>query len=322
MKAIQIQHTGAPEVMRMADVERPLPGPGEALVRVQAVGINYIDVYYREGRYKASLPLTLGIEGAGTIEELGKGVTSFRVGERVAWCMYLGAYAEYAAVPERHLVHVPDKLDIEQAAGALLQGMTAHYLTRSTYPLRAGETALVHAAAGGVGLLLTQMASQIGARVLATVSSEEKALLAQQAGAHEVIRYDEQDFVAEVKRLTDGHGVDVVYDSVGKDTFLNSLHCLRPRGMMVLFGGSSGIVPPFEPIDLSLLGSLYLTRPSLAHYTQTREELDWRAGEIYTSLISGNLKLRIEQRYPLAEVVRAHQDLESRKTTGKGLLIP
>lgn len=321
MKAICITRTGAPEVMQLVEMERPAPGPGEVLVKVKVAGINYIDVYYREGRYRADLPATLGIEGAGTIEGLGNGVENFKMGDPVAWCMYLGAYADYAVVPERHLVRVPKGLGFDKAAGALLQGMTAHYLTRSTYPLKAGETALVHAAAGGVGLLLTQMASQLGARVLATVSTEEKALLAKNAGAHEIIRYDEQDFVAEVKRLTEDRGVDVVYDSVGKDTFLKSLQCLRPRGMMVLFGGSSGMVPAIEPVELSLHGSVYLTRPSLTHYTLTREELDWRSGEVYSAILRGNLKLRLEHRYPLSEVVHAHEELESRRTTGKGLLL-
>ncbi len=322
MKAVRITHTGAPDVMKLVEVEDPTPGSGEVLVQVRAAGINYIDVYYREGRYPADIPFTLGIEGAGTIQKLGRGVKDFRVGDAVAWCMYLGAYAEYAVIPERHLVRIPDGIEFETAAGALLQGMTAHYLTRSTYPLKSGETALVHAAAGGVGLLLTQMASQLGARVIATVSTEAKAKLAKEAGARDVILYSEQDFEAEVKRLTENRGVGVVYDSVGRTTFDKSLNCLRPRGMMVLVGASSGPVPAIDPLRLSLLGSLYLTRPSLAHYTLTREELDWRSSEVYAAIQKGTLKLHIDHTYPLAEVVHAHEELEARKTTGKGLLIP
>ncbi len=322
MKAIRIQHTGAPDVMKLVDTDKPVPGPGEALVRVKAAGINYIDIYYRMGWYPAELPLTLGAEGAGIIEAIGPGLQGFRVGDRVAWCMYLGAYAEYAAVPERHLVHIPQGLDFESAAGALLQGMTAHYLTRSTYPLHAGETALVHAAAGGVGLLLTQMAAQLGARVIATVSTEDKAILAREAGAHEVIFYEQQDFAAEVKRLTDGRGVDVVYDAVGRATFEKSLASLRPRGLLVIYGAASGPAPAVEPSQLALGGSLFLTRPNLAHYTLTRQELDWRAGDVYTAVQQGKLHLRLERHYPLADAAHAHRELEARRTTGKGLLIP
>ena len=322
MKAIRIQHTGAPDVMKLVDTDKPVPGPGEALVRVKAAGINYIDIYYRMGWYPAELPLTLGAEGAGIIEAVGPGLQGFRVGDRVAWCMYLGAYAEYAAVPERHLVHIPQGLDFESAAGALLQGMTAHYLTRSTYPLHAGETALVHAAAGGVGLLLTQMAAQVGARVIATVSTEDKAILAREAGAHEVIFYEQQDFAAEVKRLTEGRGVDVVYDAVGRATFEKSLASLRPRGLLVIYGASSGPAPAVEPAQLALGGSLFLTRPNLAHYTLTRQELDWRAGDVYTAVQQGKLHLRLERHYPLADAAHAHRELEARRTTGKGLLIP
>ncbi len=322
MKAIRIQHTGAPDVMKLVDTDKPVPGPGEALVRVKAAGINYIDIYYRMGWYPAELPLTLGAEGAGIIEAIGPGLQGFRVGDRVAWCMYLGAYAEYAAVPERHLVHIPQGLDFESAAGALLQGMTAHYLTRSTYPLHAGETALVHAAAGGVGLLLTQMAAQLGARVIATVSTEDKAILAREAGAHEVIFYEQQDFAAEVKRLTEGRGVDVVYDAVGRATFEKSLASLRPRGLLVIYGAASGPAPAVEPSQLALGGSLFLTRPNLAHYTLTRQELDWRAGDVYTAVQQGKLHLRLERHYPLADAAHAHRELEARRTTGKGLLIP
>ena len=322
MKAIRIQHTGAPDVMKLVDTDKPVPGPGEALVRVKAAGINYIDIYYRMGWYPAELPLTLGAEGAGIIEAIGPGLQGFRVGDHVAWCMYLGAYAEYAAVPERHLVHIPQGLDFESAAGALLQGMTAHYLTRSTYPLHAGETALVHAAAGGVGLLLTQMAAQLGARVIATVSTEDKAILAREAGAHEVIFYEQQDFAAEVKRLTDGRGVDVVYDAVGRATFEKSLASLRPRGLLVIYGAASGPAPAVEPSQLALGGSLFLTRPNLAHYTLTRQELDWRAGDVYAAVQQGKLHLRLERHYPLADAAHAHRELEARRTTGKGLLIP
>ena len=320
MKAVRITHTGAPEVMKLVELDKPQPGPGEALIKVKAAGVNYIDVYYREGRYRADLPLTLGIEGAGVIEALGDGMNHFHAGDRVAWCMYLGAYADYAIVPEKHLVPIPDGLGFEEAAGALLQGMTAHYLSRSTYALKAGETALVHAAAGGVGLLLTQMAAQLGVRVIATVSTEAKAELARNAGAQDIIRYDEDDFETEVKRLTQNRGVDVVYDSVGKTTFGKSLRCLRPRGLMVLYGGSSGSVPAIEPVELSLHGSIYLTRPSLAHYTLTPEELAWRSGEVYSAILQGTLKLHLEHRYPLSDVVLAHQELEGRKTTGKLVL--
>ena len=322
MKAIRIQHTGKPDVMKLVEVERPTPGPGEALVRVEAAGINYIDIYYRMGWYTADLPLTLGVEGAGIIEAAGLDLQGFRAGDRVAWCMYLGAYAEYALVPERHLVHIPHGLDFESAAGALLQGMTAHYLTRSTFPLQAGQTALVHAAAGGVGLLLTQMAAQIGARVIATVSTEEKAALARSAGAHDIIFYEQQDFAAEVKRLTDGCGADVVYDAVGRATFEKSLASLRPRGLLVIYGAASGPAPAVEPSQLALGGSLFLTRPNLAHYTLTRQELDGRAGDVYAAIQQGKLHLHLERRYPLADAAHAHQELEFRRTTGKGLLIP
>ena len=322
MKAIRIQHTGAPDVMQLVEIDRPAPGPSEALVRVHAAGINYIDVYYRMGWYSADLPLTLGVEGAGVIEAVGPGLQGFHVGDSVAWCMYLGAYAEYAVVPERHLVRVPQGLDLESAAGALLQGMTAHYLTRSTYPLQSGETALIHAAAGGVGLLLTQMAAQIGARVIATVSSEAKAALARAAGAHEIIFYEQQDVAAEVKRLTDGRGVHVVYDAVGRATFEKSLASLRPRGLLVIYGAASGPAPAVEPSLLAQSGSLFLTRPSLAHYTLTRQELDWRASEVYAAIQQGKLHLRVERRYPLVDVAHAHRELEARRTTGKGLLIP
>jgi NADPH:quinone reductase len=320
MKAILIQQTGGPEVMALSNIPVPQPKAGEALVKVRASGVNFIDIYYREGRYKTDLPFIDGQEGAGVVEKVGAGVTDFASGDAVAWCNVLGSYAEYAVVPAAKLVKVPKGEDLKLAAAVMLQGMTAHYLAHSTYSLKAGDTALVHAAAGGVGLLLTQMATRAGARVIATVSTAEKEKLAREAGAAEVIRYTEADFETETKRLTNGRGVDVVYDSVGKTTFEKSLHCLRPRGVMVLFGGSSGAVPPFDPIELSKLGSLFVTRPTLKDYTATREELVWRAGEVLSSVRAGKLKVRIEYSYPLAEAAQAHRDLEARKTTGKLLL--
>jgi NADPH:quinone reductase len=322
MKAIQVRETGGPEVLKLEDVAQPHPGPGEVLVRVHASGVNFIDVYFREGRYKAELPFIDGQEGAGLVETVGSGVTGFATGDAVAWCGTLGSYAEYAVVPAAKLVHVPAGLDLKLAAAVMLQGMTAHYLSHSTYPLKKGETALVHAAAGGVGLLLTQMAAQIGARVIATVSTEEKASLAQAAGAAEVILYTKSDFEVETKRMTSGQGVDVVYDSVGKTTFDKSLNCLRPRGLLALFGGSSGAVPPFDLIQLSAKGSLFITRPSLHHYLRDRAELEWRAGEVLGAAQVGKLHVRMEHTYALADAAQAHRELESRKTTGKLLLIP
>jgi NADPH2:quinone reductase len=322
MKAIQVRETGGPEVLKLEDVAQPHPGPGEVLVRVHASGVNFIDVYFREGRYKAELPFIDGQEGAGLVETVGSGVTGFATGDAVAWCGTLGSYAEYAVVPAAKLVHVPAGLDLKLAAAVMLQGMTAHYLSHSTYALKKGETALVHAAAGGVGLLLTQMAAQIGARVIATVSTEEKASLALAAGAAEVILYTKSDFEVETKRMTSGQGVDVVYDSVGKTTFDKSLNCLRPRGLLALFGGSSGAVPPFDPIQLSAKGSLFITRPSLHHYLRDRAELEWRAGEVLGAAQVGKLHVRMEHTYALPDAARAHRELESRKTTGKLLLIP
>lgn len=322
MKAIQIAHTGGPESLHFTDVDRPVPAPNQVLVEVRAIGVNFIDIYYREGVYPATLPITLGQEAAGVIVEVGKNVEHFRVGERVAWCMYLGAYAEYAVVAESHLVFIPARLTFEQAAASLLQGMTAQYLSSTTFALKAGDTALVHAGAGGVGYLLTQMAVQAGAHVISTVSTEEKAELVRSVGAHDVILYTKEDFEPVVKRITGGRGVDVVYDSVGKETFDRSLKCLRPRGMMVLFGASSGAVPPVDPIQLSQDGSLFLTRPSLAHYTQSREELDARSADIFQRLERGTLQLRIHASYPLAEATNAQMELQSRRTTGKLLLIP
>ena len=322
MKAIQVKQVGGPEAMEVVDLPVPQAKANEAVVKLAASGVNFIDVYFREGRYKAALPLILGQEGAGVVTTVGAEVKSVKVGDRVAWSGLLGSYARYAAVAAERLVPVPQDVSDQQAAAAMLQGMTAHYLSHDTYPLKQGETALVHAAAGGVGLLLVQMAHNIGARVIATVSTEEKAKLARGAGAHEVILYTQSDFEAETRRLTGGKGVDVVYDSVGKTTFEKGLNVLRPRGMMVLFGGSSGAVAPFDLMVLSQKGSLYVTRPSLHHYIAAREQLVARSGAVFSMIASGKLNLRIEHTYPLAEAQRAHRDLEARKTTGKLLLIP
>jgi len=322
MKAIQIKQVGGPEVMEVAELPVPQPKAGQAVVKLAASGVNFIDVYLREGRYKSPLPFVLGQEGAGVVTAAGADANQVKVGDRVAWTGVPGSYAEYAAVPADRLVPIPRGVSDDQAAAAMLQGMTAHYLSHDTYPLKKGETALVHAAAGGVGLLLVQLAYNIGARVIATVSTKEKAKLAREAGADEVILYAQADFEAEAKRLTSGKGVDVVYDSVGKTTFDRGLNILRPRGMMVLFGGSSGAVPPFDLVALSQKGSLYVTRPTLANYITTREELMARSGAVFGMIAAGKLKLRIEHRYALAEAQRAHRDLEGRKTTGKLLLIP
>ncbi|HME58261.1 MAG TPA: quinone oxidoreductase [Terracidiphilus sp.] len=322
MKAIQIHGTGGPEVLKLAELPIPQPGLGQVLIRVEAVGVNFIEIYFRKGIYKAALPLTPGSEAAGTVEEMGPGVTGFATGDAVASVGVLGSYAEYALVPAASLVKVPAGLSMQQAAAAMLQGMTAHYLAYSTFPLKAGETALVHAGAGGVGLLLTQIASRLGARVITTVSTAQKAKLSREAGASDVILYTKQDFEAEVKRLTKNKGVDVVYDSVGKTTFESSLNCLRPRGLLVLFGASSGPVPPFDLIQLSGKGSLFITRPTLWHYVATREELEWRAGDVLGWAAKGELKLRTEHVYRLSEAAQAQTDLETRKTTGKILLEP
>lgn len=308
--------------MELVELPVPQPKANEAVVKVAAAGVNFIDVYNREGRYKAPLPLVLGQEGAGVVTAVGAEVKGLKTGDRVAWTSILGSYAEYVAVPADRLVPIPPGVTDRQAAAAMLQGMTAHYLSHDTYPLKRGETALIHAAAGGVGLLLVQMAHNIGARVIGTVSTEEKAKLAREAGADEIILYTKSDFEAETKRLTGGKGVEVVYDSVGKTTFDKGLNVLRPRGMMVLFGGSSGAVPPFDPIVLTQRGSLFLTRPSLGNYIATREELLARSGAVFGMIAEGKLKLRIEHTYPLAQVQQAHRDLEGRKTTGKILLIP
>ncbi len=322
MKAIEIRETGGPEVLVLAELPIPEPGPGQVLIRVEAIGMNFIEIYFRKGQYKSTLPMVPGSEAAGTVEECGPGVNYFKPGDMVASTGVLGSYAEYALVPAAQLVKVPAKLTPEQAAAAMLQGMTAHYLAYSTHPLKAGETCLIHAGAGGVGLLLTQMAARQGARVITTVSTKEKAELSREAGAAETILYSEKDFVAEVKQLTGGKGVDVVYDSVGKTTFEGSLNCLRPRGLLALFGGSSGAVPPFDLIQLSSKGSLFVTRPTLWHYVATREELEWRAGEVLGWVADGTLKLRMEHVYALTEAGRAQADMEARKTTGKVLLEP
>jgi len=321
MKAIQVKRTGGPEVLELADLAVPEAKGNEAVVKIAASGVNFIDVYYREGRYKAVLPFVPGQEGAGQITSVGPDVKQLKIGDRVAYTAIMGSYAEYATVPEDRLVKIPRGVNYQQAAAAMLQGMTAHYLSHDTYPLKKSETALVHAAAGGVGLLLVQMAKNIGARVIGTVSTEEKAKLAREAGADEIILYTQSDFEIETRKLTDGHGVDVVYDSVGKTTFEKGLNVLRPRGCMVLFGGSSGAVPPFDLIQLSQKGSLYVTRPTLAHYIATREDLERRSSDVFGMIAAGKLKLRIEHSYPLKAAAQAHRDLEGRKTTGKLLLL-
>lgn len=322
MKAIRVAEYGGADKLVYQNVDWPEPKAGEALVRLEAIGVNYIDVYHRTGLYPQPLPFTPGSEAAGTVAAVGDGVGEIRAGDRVAYAMALGAYAEYAVVPTAKLVKVPEGVEAQTAAAAMLQGMTAHYLVTSTYPLKRGEAALVHAAAGGVGLLLIQMAKRRGARVFGTVSTAEKAALAREAGADEVFNYTEQDFQEEVRRATGGRGVEVVYDSVGRTTYLKSLDCLAPRGMLALFGQSSGTVPPFDAALLAQKGSLFLTRPSLAHYTLTREELLWRAGEVFEWIAAGELKLRTAKTFPLAEAAEAHRQLEGRATTGKVLLIP
>ncbi len=321
MKAIQVKHTGGAEVLELVELPVPEAKGSEAVVKIVAAGVNFIDVYYREGRYKAVVPFVPGQEAAGDVVAVGPDVSGVKVGDRVAYTMVMGSYAEYASVQSERLVKIPDGVSYQQAAALMLQGMTAHYLSHSTYPLKKGETALVHAAAGGVGHLLVQMAHNIGARVIGTVSTEEKAKLAKQAGADDIILYTQTDFEVETKRLTGGKGVDVVYDSVGKTTFEKGLDVLRPRGYMVLFGASSGAVPPFDLIQLSQKGSLFVTRPSLAHYVVTREELDHRAKAVFDMVNQGKLTVRIAHTYPLKDAAQAHRDLESRKTTGKLLLL-
>lgn len=322
MKAIQVQKPGGPEALTLVDLPDPRPRPNEAVVKLSASGVNYIDIYFREGRYPAPFPFIDGQEGAGVVSEVGSEVKSLKPGDRVAFTGRLGAYAEYLAVPADRLIRVPDGLTDHQAAACMLQGMTVHYLVHDTFPLKKGDTALVHAAAGGVGLLLVQMAKNIGARVIGTAGSEFKATLAREAGADEVILYAQQDFEAETKRITGGKGVDVVYDGVGKTTFDKDLNVLRPRGYLVLFGAASGPVPPFDPILLSQKGSLFLTRPTLVNHIASREDLEKRASDVMNMIAAGKLKLRIEHTYPLKDVAQAHRDLEGRKTTGKLLLIP
>jgi NADPH2:quinone reductase len=324
MQAIQIQQTGGPEVMVLRELPTPSPGAGEALIRLEASGVNFIDVYLREGRYPAQLPYTLGQEGAGTIVALGESTaqSGLKVGDRVAWCSVPRTYAQMAVAPVSRLIRIPDAITSQQAAAAMLQGMTAHYLAHSTYRIQPGDEVLIHAGAGGVGLLLIQMAKSLGARVFTTVSNDEKAELAREAGADEVILYTREDFAAAVKKLASGPGLAAVYDSVGKTTFEKSLEVLRPRGIMVLYGGSSGAVPPFDLIQLSRKGSLYVTRPTLNDYTATREELVTRAESVLHEVASGALKLRIAHVYQLADAASAHRDLEARRTTGKVLLIP
>jgi NADPH2:quinone reductase len=320
MKAIQVEEPGGPERLQLVEVPVPVPGRGQALVRIAASGVNFIDIYFRTGLYKAELPVTIGSEAAGSVEAVGADVTEVAPGDRVAYAMARGSYAEYAVVPAAQLVKVPDGLDLDSAAAVMLQGMTAHYLTHSTFPLNSGQSCLVHAAAGGAGRLIAQMAKARGARVFGTVSTEQKAAIAAEAGVDHPIIYTATDFEAEVKRLTSGAGVDVVYDSVGKTTFEKSLACLRPRGMMVLFGQSSGSVAPLDPQILNTRGSLFLTRPSLGHYLLSREELLWRAGDVFAAMERGQLVLRIEQAFPLDRAAEAHRALESRSTTGKLIL--
>jgi NADPH:quinone reductase len=316
MKAVFVEKVGGPENLKYADIPKPSPAAGQALVKIAAAGVNYIDTYFRTGLYPSPLPIMLGNEGAGTVEAVGPDVSSVRPGDRVAYGMWRGSYAEYAVVPVSQLVKIPDSLDFQTAAAAMLQGMTAHYLTHSTYPLKAGDSCLIHAAAGGVGLLLVQMAKMLGARVIGTVGTDEKAQQAKAAGADEVVVYGKEDFVAKAK------GMHVVYDSVGKSTFMSSLDCLRPRGMMVSFGNSSGPAPEIAPLLLAQKGSLFLTRPTLASYTASVEELDWRAGDVLKWIAEGKLKLHIHKVYPLRDAAQAHRDLEGRGTTGKLILIP
>ncbi|GAB3492446.1 quinone oxidoreductase family protein [Amycolatopsis cihanbeyliensis] len=320
--AVRVRQHGGPEVLEVAEVDTAAPGPGELTIDVAAAGVNYIDTYLRSGVYPHDLPFTLGQEGAGRVSAVGGEVREFAVGDRVAWQGALGGYARQAVIPAGAAVRVPDGVSDEVAAAVMLQGMTAHYLVASTYPVQPGDTVLVHAAAGGVGLLLVQLARARGARVLGTVSTAEKERLAREAGADEVIRYTEVDFAEQVRRLTGGEGVAAAYDGVGRSTVDGSLASLRPRGMLALFGAASGPVPPLDPQRLNAAGSVFLTRPSLPHYTATRAELDWRAREIFDAVTSGSLHVRIGASYPLSEARRAHEDLEGRRTTGKLLLLP
>ena len=322
MKAVRFHEHGGPEVLRCEDVPDPQPGPGEALVRLHAVGVNFIDTYQRSGAYRITLPYIAGQEGAGEVVAVGPDVSGVKVGDRVAYTGVPGSYAELVVTPATKLVKLPDGVGYETAAASMLQGMTAHYLVHSTYPLKPGDTCLVHAAAGGVGLLLTQMAKMRGAQVIGTVSTEEKARLARDAGVDHVIRYTEQDFLEETLRITDGTKLPVVYDSVGKTTFDKSIECLAPRGYMVLYGQSSGAVPAIDPQVLNAKGSLFLTRPSLIHHTQTRDEMEWRAGDVLGWAASGKLKVHIGEEHPMDQAAEAHRRLEGRKTTGKVLLTP
>ncbi len=322
MKAIRIYQHGGPEVLKWEELPMPAPAPNEALVRIHAIGVNFVEIYHRTGLYKTALPFTPGTEAAGVVEAVGANVTEVQVGERVAFALALGAYAEYAAIAAAKLVPLPEKISFQQGADAMVQGMTAHYLTHSTYALKAGETCLVHAAAGGVGLLIVQMAKRLGARVIGTVSTDKKAQLARAAGADEIILYTQQDFESEIKKMTGNRGVEVVYDSVGKTTWEKSMNCLRPRGYLVLFGQASGAVPPIDPLMLSAKGSLYLTRAALAHFTLTREELLWRSHEVLHAIAQDELQLRLDRVLPLAEAAHAQQLLESRQTAGKVLLQP
>ena len=322
MRAIRIHETGGPEVMQLETLADPAPGPGEVLVRMEAIGLNFIEVYFRKGMYQSPRPFTPGTEGAGTVMALGDGVDDISVGDRVASTNLLGSYAELARVRADRLVRIPDGVSTHDAAAAMLQGMTAHYLTTSTYPLKQGDRCLVHAAAGGVGLLLCQMAKRMGAFVIGTVSNAEKAALARGAGCDDVILYTERDFVSETLRITGGARVQVVYDSVGATTFLADMDVLAPRGMLALFGQSSGPVAPFDPAILNQKGSLFVTRPTLGHYIATRDELVWRAGEVLGWVRNGSLRLRIDREVPLAQVAEAHRALEGRRTTGKVLIVP
>jgi NADPH:quinone reductase len=322
MKAIRIHAPGGPDALKLEDVAEPTPGPGQAVVALEAIGLNYIDVYFRSGLYKAPLPLTPGLEGAGTVTAVGRGVSDIAVGDRVCYTGVPGSYAQRNVVPADRLVKIPAGLNFRDGAAAMLQGMTAHYLAVDTYPLKPGDTALVHAAAGGVGLLLCQIARMRGTTVIGTVSTDDKARLAREAGAHHTILYTQQDFVAEVKKITGGRGVDVVYDSVGVTTFDKSLDCLRPRGMMALYGASSGPVPPLDLQVLNAKGSLFVTRPSLNHHIMSRADLLARADEVLGWIGAGRLKLRVEHTFPLAEAAEAHRALEGRRTTGKVLLLP
>ena len=320
MRIIRIHEYGAPDLMRVEEMEVPEPGPGEVRVMIEAVGVNFIDTYQRSGQYKMTLPFTPGSEGGGVVDAVGPDVEGIEIGDNVAYAMQLGAYAEYAVVPAWKLVPVPPGMNMFTATAAMLQGMTAHYLSHDTYPIRADDTVLVHAAAGGVGLLLVQMAKLRGARVIGTVSTEEKELLAREVGADEIIRYTEQDFEVEVKRLTNGRGVDAVYDSVGRDTFSRSMNCLRPRGYLVLYGQSSGAVGPLDPQVLNQKGSIFLTRPSLGHYNQDRDETLQRATDIFEWIGDGRLSVRIDKTFPLEEAAEAHRYMESRQSKGKVLL--